>query len=418
MFLQYAPAGAMLPLFSYHLDRLRFTPAQIGWACATQALAALAAPLLAGQFADRWWSAERCLAVYTFLSSGLLWMLAGLTGPTEVFWTCLAFWLVMVPALTLGTSLSFAHLQAPERDFGRVRLWGTVGWIVPGWLLSFWLSEPAWIARGFSLLHLHYPGSNTTDAFRLAALLAFVFGLYALTLPHTPPRQQTSASREQLAPEDGACAARTHPRQQASASWAPLAALGLLRRRAFAVYFLVCLGWCVTIAFPAQMSSLLLAKLGIPERQLPRILTVAQAAEIASLAILPLLVGRIGIRGTMLLGLGAWSLALLVWTAGQPLWLVVGCLSCHGLCICCFLVAGQVFLNSQAPADIRSSAQGLLAFVNGLGMLAGNLLAGWVREQAAGSFPATFAVGAVLALVLVVVFGVGFVEEEKDTAGA
>jgi MFS family permease len=134
MFLQYAPQGAFVPLFSLRLQELGFTHVEIGWACATQALAALVAPLVAGQVADRWFPAQRCLAVCAVLAGLILWLLAGLTSWPAVFAASLAFWLVMGPVNTLGTALSFAHLVDPARDFGGVRLWGTIGWATaPGW---------------------------------------------------------------------------------------------------------------------------------------------------------------------------------------------------------------------------------------------------------------------------------------------
>src|SRR5438874_13336574 len=100
MFLLYGCQGAFLPLFSLRLQELEFTPLEIGWACATQALAALVAPLVAGQVADRWWAAQRCLAVCAGLGGSLLWVLAELTQPAAVFATSLAFWLMMAPAST------------------------------------------------------------------------------------------------------------------------------------------------------------------------------------------------------------------------------------------------------------------------------------------------------------------------------
>src|ERR1700676_1856424 len=113
----------MWPLFSRRLDMLHFTPLQIAFACGTQALGALVAPLLAGQIADRWVAAERCLSCCAFAAGGLLWLLADCTTPAHVFAVSLAFWLVMTPVMTLGTSICFAQLREPHQEFGRVRLW-------------------------------------------------------------------------------------------------------------------------------------------------------------------------------------------------------------------------------------------------------------------------------------------------------
>jgi MFS family permease len=124
--------------------------------------------------------------------------------------------------------------------------------------------------------------------------------------------------------------------------------------------------------------------------------------------VLPLLLLRLGMRGTMLLGLIAWALLLTMLTVGYPVWLVIASLSLNGFCISGFIVAGQVFANSKAGEDVRVSVQGLLNVTNGLGLLAGNLLVGWVRQQAHERFMPTFGVGAVIAAALVVAFFIGF----------
>ena len=117
---------------------------------------------------------------------------------------------------------------------------------------------------------------------------------------------------------------------------------------------------------------------------------------------------RLGVRGTMVLGLGAWAILLTLLSRGEPVWLVVASLSLNGLCICCFIVAGQVFANGLARADIRVSVQALLNITSGLGLLIGNLLVGWVRRQTSEQFEPTFRVGAVIAIALVIAFWMGF----------
>src|ERR1051325_4290382 len=105
MFLQYAVPGAWVPVFTLHLTELSFTHVQISWACAASALATLVGPIVAGQVADRWLAAQHCVAGCALLAGGLLWLLAELTDPAAVFWVALAFWLVMVPASTLGIAI-------------------------------------------------------------------------------------------------------------------------------------------------------------------------------------------------------------------------------------------------------------------------------------------------------------------------
>jgi MFS family permease len=388
MFLYYSIQGAFIPLFSLRLQELGLTPLEMGWACATQALAALVAPLAAGQLADRWFPAERCLAVCALLSGILLWILAGLTGAMAIFTASLALWLVLGPASTLTAALCFAHLPHEGRHFGQIRLWGTIGWVVSGWLLGYWLAKPAWLDGWSASLAVARRHPELADAFRLASLLAFALSVYALTLPHTPPHRRMG---DRLA---------------------PLAALRLLGDRSFAVYWLCFLGVCVTFPFTTQVVPLLLQHLGIPRPWLSPTLTLGQSTEIVSLALLPMLLLRLGVRGTMLLGMAAWALFLAILMLGEPVWLVVTSLSLNGLWICCYLVAGQVFANGRARADIRVSVQALLNITSGVGLLAGNLLVGWVCRQTQEQFEPTFRVGAVIGLALVVAFFLGFKIDE------
>jgi MFS family permease len=379
LFLVYAPPGAVLPQLAVHLKEIGFTDEQIGAACATQALGALLAPLVAGQAADRWLRAERCLAFCAFLASALLWALASCREPAAFFAVSLAFWLVMAPVMTLASAISFTHLLSPQREFGRVRLWGTVGWVVQGWLIGYWFSRPAWLG----------PSAGPTemaDIFRLGALMALLLGLYALTLPATPP-----GGSDPFGPR-----------------LATLKALRLLRRRAFAVFFVCNFSLCLTLAFAAQTTPLLLRQLGVSRAWLGPVLTIAQSTEVVALGVLPLMLTHWGQRPVMLAGAIAWAAALAVLTVGSPLGLVVGSLSLNGLFICCFLVAGQVFVNSQASRDIRASAQAMVSVTNGLGMLGGNLLAGWVRGLAGERLSPTFGVAAVIAVAALAVFAVGF----------
>lgn len=369
MFLQYAVPGALVPLLSLRLQELGFNSIEIGLTCATQSMAQLVGPLVMGQVADRWVPAERCLQVCAILSGTLLWILAGLTSWLSVFFVGLAFWLVMGPTITLGTSICFRHLVHPARQFGLVRMWGTVGWVVVNWFLTLWFG---------------FQRHDLADIFRLGSILAFVLAGFALILPHTPPQRHAK-------------------------TWlAPAAAVGLLRRPRFAVYCICTLGLSSTIPFSSQMTPLLLAAEGVDQKWLSSILTLGQSMEIGTLAALPFLLERLGLRATMFLGLLAQFLALSALTLGHPLGLVISALAFLGLCISCFVVAGQVFVNSQASSDIRASAQALLSCINASGLLLGNVLVGWIRGRVGGAFAPTFAVGLTILGCIAIGFWFGF----------
>jgi MFS family permease len=394
MFLQYAPSGAMLPQYSLALQHLGFDSLAMAACCSTQAVATACAALLAGHVADRWISAERLLGGCALLAGLDLWLLAELDRPIPVFLATLVFWLLTGPIWMLGATIGFSNLAQPDRQFGPVRLWGTIGWMVAAWLVGYWFDNPDWLCRFVALMRPERPGSEMADIFRIGGLLSFLLSVYSLTLPHTPPQPVKGGKP------------------------APLEALQVLRGRAFFLYALGLLCVCVTYPFGTQGTPLLLDQLGVPRPWMPRILTLAQVTEVIALALLPMLLLRLGVRGTMVMGLAAWTLGLAAQAIGRPVELVAGALPLNGLCIAGYFVAGQVFVNSRVHEGLRASVQSLLTFVNGVGMLLGNFLFGWLRVRVGGELPLAFAVGALLMVGLFVVFVFGFPENPQPRVQA
>jgi predicted MFS family arabinose efflux permease len=390
MFLQYAPAGAVLPLYSTYLqEQLGFRSMGIAVCCATQAIATVCAALVAGHIADRWMPAERLLGLCSLVAGLDLWLLAEQNQPLPVFLGTLLYWLLTGPIWMLGATIGFAHLQQPERQFGPVRLWGTIGWMAAAWLVGYWFTNPDWLCQAVGWLRPDQALSERADIFRIGGLLSFVLMAYSLTLPHTPPQPS----------QDGRLA--------------PLAAFHLLRGREFFIYVLCFFGVCVTFPFGTQGTPLLLRHLQTDEANLPAILTIAQATEVISLGLLPFLLLRLGVRGTVLVGLAAWTAGLTAQALAPSRELVAGSLSFNGLCIAGVFVAGQVFVNSRVHDGLRASVQSLLTFVNGMGMLLGNLLFGALRRCAGGELQPAFAAGAIVMALLVMVFVFGFTERRK-----
>jgi hypothetical protein len=371
MFLQYTFPGALLQLYSLHLERLQFDSLTIGICSATQAIGTVMVAMVAGQAADRWFAAERLLAVCSFLAGLTLLFLTTLTSVPGVFLATLVFWLLTGPILLIGASVCFRHLERPDRDFSSVRLWGTIGWMVPGWLALAW---NRWSGSAASCIDLFYIGS----------LFAFLLAAYALTLPPTPPTRDE--------------------RRKA----APLAALRLLRNGTFAIFGICTFGVSITYPFTTQGTPLLLRKLGMPEHWLGPTLTIAQMSEVIALLLLPMLLLRLGVRGTMLLGLAAWTGVLSILACGHPVELVVSSLTLNGLLVAGFLVAGQVYVNRQAGDSLRASVQALLTFINGTGLLIGHVLVGYLRRVYHGDLPQAFTVAAAITACIGVLFLVGF----------
>jgi MFS family permease len=394
MFLQWVVPGSLLPLYSVRLHALGFSEMATAVCCATQAVASVLSSLIVGQVADRWLSAEKAMAICAALAGLDLFVLAELTGPIEVFLATLIFWMLTGPLLLLGTTVAFTHLPRPETQFGGVRLWGTVGWAFISLLVGYVLAKPTWLALCLGWLRPGAPEPSIADGFRLGGFFSLLLAGYTFTLPRTPPKK---------------------PAPQHARHAAPLEAIKLLRGGSFAIYCACMLGACITFPFTTQTTPLLLQGLGIEKHWLTPTMSLSQMTEILSMAILPGILLRLGLRGTMLLGLGAWLAAMCVLAVGRPVELVIASLGLNGLYVTGFLIAGQVYVNSQAGGDLKASVQGLFTFVNGLGTLAGNLLAGWLRG-ARGELPFTFAVGAAITTALLLVFVAGFRYREASSA--
>jgi MFS family permease len=370
MFLSFLVPGAIVPLFSKHLDALGFSPVVIAVCCATQAFGVVFGAPLISQIADRWYPANRCLVVCSFLGSVCLWGLSVARDPLLVFALAALFWLLCSPAMLMVNTICFTHLTAAGKPFGGVRMWGTLGWMAAGWAVGLWLAYDR----------------TPADNFVLGAVFALALALYGLTIPHTPPQ-----------PARDTCLA-------------PLAAYRLLRGRSFFVYCVCILGVCITLPFTFQATPFLLRDLGTSDTMLPAILTVAQSTEVLTLPFLTLILGRFGFRGSMLFGLSAWALAMVFLAIGGPWELVVGSQVLNGLCLTCFVIAGQVYVNQLARPDLRASVQGLLNSVNGVGQILGHLCVGLLRWLHDGNTGLTFLVAAILTACLLPIFYLGFRE--------
>lgn len=383
MFLQYSVPGVVLPLYSARLDSLGFSPWQIALCSATHGVASILAPLM-GQLADRWLSARKCLAMCGILAAlDLAWLLMA-RDFWPMFMATQLFWLLAVPMMILGTTITFTHLEHPEAQFGFARLWGTVGWMAAPWIL-------------FAVDFLPGPKASAGDTLIMVGMaMSLSLVAYTLTLPDTPPRHVSGATL------------------------APVAILRRLAGTSFFTFAACMAGFCVIQPFAIQGTPLLLQELVATEwgpaaarTWLAPLITIAQVSEITCLALLPAFLNRLEQRGSMLLGLGTWCLILMLLAFGHKPWIVLLSLALNGPVITGFLVVGQVYLNSRARGDLKASAQSLMASIQGAGLIAGHLLFGALRSESppggmVAELPAVFTLGAMAALGLTILLWAGF----------
>lgn len=378
MALIYSVQGAWWPLLAVHLQDLGLAGRERGWIFATLALSSMATPLGAGQLADRLMPTQRLLAIIYTLGAVFLGVFAisGTGHFGTLFTLFLVYWLLTAPSYGLASSLAFRNLPRAREQFGSVRLFGTIGWMTVGWTVT-----------GVLALSGHgNVGQGTHEAFALAAIASLVFAGYCLTLPNTPPL--ATGVRRAIDLE---------------------AVRGLIQQPAVAVFLVVAFGVSLTTPFVYQTVPSYLQSLGLPRRWIASAMTLSQIPEILALATLPSLLRRFGYRGTLPIGIAAWVIYYAVMAAHPPLPLVILALPLNGVAIACFVVAGQMYLDSRAPSDRRASAQAFYVMVtSGVGSLLGNLLAGEIQAQQGGVSPGLFLVPGGIALTTLVAVIVAF----------
>ena len=392
MALVYAVQGSFWPLLAVHLQDLGIDGRARGWIFATMAMGSLIVPLGAGQLVDRLIRTQRYLALAFSLGAFLLALLSSgsVIQPGSLFLLFLVFWLIIAPCFGLCNSLAMRHLENPERQFGVIRLWGTIGWMSAGWLVSLMMS----------LTGANQGGGGCNQAFVIALILSIIVGLYCLTLPDTPPlaRDRRSAGCGRVGE-----------------------ILALLRDPKVRVLLVAAFGIYLTTPMVYQVIPGYLESRGLPRAWLPTVMTMGQWSEIAALALLPWMLGRTGARATLAVGIIAWVARFLSLLCRPSLAVAVGGGLLHGVGVGFFTVGGQVFLDGRAPTHLRASAQGLfLMLTSGLGTLLGNLMGGELAGRGVYNDVLVFLVPCVIDGAMLIYFLTGFrlPDSTVDRAGA
>jgi len=375
MLLQYAIWGAWLPiLYPFLLNHRGMTQSEVGSILAGGAVGAIIGPFIAGQVADRYFATERYLAISHLVGAGLVWWLASVSGFWTFFSISVVYGVVYAPTLALTNSISFHHLPDRDRDFGRVRVWGTVGWIVAGIAVGQWLA------------FMHTPegtpetveaaqNAGRADAFRLSAVLGMALGLYCLTLPHTPPAREA---------------------KEANAAWE---AIKEVRRQPLTTLFLLAVPISIIHQFYFVHTSQFLTEIqnraggSAASDAINRafgvggggLMTIGQMTEIAVIALIPLVAKRWSRKSLLAIGILAYALrmALFAYTPaihgalGVPEVVVASLgVSLHGLCFGCFIFVAFMIVDEQTTPDVRASAQNLFNLVIiGIGIIIGSWFA-------------------------------------------
>jgi hypothetical protein len=418
--LEWGITGAVLTYLPLYLEEHSLKPDEVGPLLATGAVGLWVAPFVVGQICDRWMAAERYLALAHFVG-GLT--LIAIPIATNVYRetqsnynVILALFglyaAVYVPTMPLASALTFRHLSDTKRQFGGVRVWGTVGWVLAGIGLSCWLERATvdvWLRGRFperardldriaSMFHW-LPAPTSQDCFYIASILSFALSTFCVFLPHTPPARA--------------------PRSQ----FAPVAVLGMFRQRSFVQ--LLAASCLLSLVIPLYSIAVppLLNRLHFARDWVPAVMTIGQISEFPSLLLLPLFLRRLGLKMTFALGIAAWFVRYVIFAYfggeggsafGSPRTWILSGIALHGVCHVFLIVVIQLYLDAECPADLRNSVQNLFAFLTlGVAMPAGMMLSQplirWCTIESPDgtetiNFRAVFLAASMLLVVLMLVF--------------
>jgi MFS family permease len=376
MLLEFFIWGAWLPLIFAYLPSLGYSPAEQSAILNTFPIAAIVGMFFSNQFADRNFSAERFLA-FSALVGGL--SMLGL-GFTKSFWPFFSLMLVhcllFVPTISITNSIAFAHLKDPQKDFGLVRMGGTIGWILAAWPFTFifvdWAKVKAANPQGFidwlgTALKSGLTGEALTLAtpwtYIVAGIASLVLAAFSLTLPHTPPKKAGVGGTEKLA-------------------W--LEATRLLKHPFVLILWIITFVDALVHNCYFNWTAMFLGSptVGIEGNWIMPVMSLSQISEILTMALLGLALKRLGWRATMVVGIlgHAGRFAVYAFFPSQA-WMIIAIQALHGICYAFFFATVYIFAEAYFPKDARSSAQGLFnVMILGIGPLVANSICPWLMQ--------------------------------------
>jgi len=370
MFLQYAVWGAWLPVAARYLSAstaeggLGFTGAQIGLILGLAgSIGAMASPFIAGQLADRWFSTERFLAFLLATGGVIKWVTASQTSYGAWLWLSILYSVVYMPTLALSNSMAFAHLADRDREFPRVRVWGTIGWIVVSWVFPMIYLQTSlrlgWMPPFLTGPEVPNVTARLADALRFSAIISWGYAIFCLLLlPHTPPKKE---GVEPLAVKK---------------------AFGLLRERSFLVLVIASLPIAIVHQIYFIQTPPFLSHLGLLDSQIGPAMTIGQFSEILMMVVLGGMLARFGFRAVITLGALAYFVRYFIWSTSLPVPVLVSSQILHGVCYAGFFAGAYIYTDRIAPDDIRHSAQTVFGIlILGGGPVLGGILSGWLQAR-------------------------------------
>lgn len=323
------------------------------WPYTVNPIAAIVAPFFLGLVADRYFATEKILGVLHLIGGVFMLLVPQATENPVLFITLLLLYnLCFMPTLGLSNTLSFHHMDDQEKQFPKVRVWGTIGWIVAGLYISYILG--AFVAEGVKPEATNLPVISSGVA-------SLILGIYCFFLPNTPPQGAgESVSVRTIIGLD---------------------ALKHLGSKPFYIFIISSLLICIPLAAYYNLTQIFIGAAGFEKVAATQ--TLGQVSEIVFMLAIPFFFRRYGVKWMLIIGMGAWALRYFLFAFAAPnavTWMILLGIVLHGICYDFFFVTGQIYVDKKSTPALRGQAQGFLVFVTyGIGMLIGAQVAvGWI----------------------------------------
>jgi nucleoside transporter len=350
MFVQFFIWGAWYVTAPNYLSSIGFTGTDIGNTYSVGPIAGLLTPLLVGLIADRFFAAQKVLAILHILGGVILFgaiqvMQSDAPSAGLLNWGFfLGYMLSYYPTLALTNTIAMKSMSNPEKEFPLIRVFGTLGWIAAGFVLTF----------------LDY--ETNVGMFYTAAISAVVLGVFSFALPNTPPNKSDEpVSVAQLLGRD---------------AWV------LLKDRSYLIFILSSMLICIPLAFYYQIASRVVEHVDLP---VGVTMSYGQMSEFLFMLVMPFFFKRLGVKWMLAIGMLAWVIRYGLFAFGAPdelRWMILIGVIVHGICYDFFFVTGQIYTDQKAPKEVQGQAQGMLVMLTlGLGMMIGAQVGGVIETQ-------------------------------------
>lgn len=360
---EFGAGGALYPYLALFLLQKELSPAELAAVMLSAAASSTVMLFLWGWVADRLVALDRLVPALHLASAGLLLWVVRLDAFVPIFLALTVFNGLRHPAFTLVTALCYHNLSDPPRQFGRLRLWGSIGWILP--------------AVPIYLLHLATGSADMSYPVLVAASLHLGVVVMSPFLPHTPPpARPDERPANEIADGAAAGASGIEEDRTVGIEYRPSryrdALFRLLGSRDFVLLLLAC--FLVMSAFSVMFyySNLRLREAGIPSRHIGLVLAAGVIPEIPLFLTLGRVIARFGFAGTLAIGAAASVVRQLTFGLSMSAWWIAAASLLLAPCVVYFLIASSLAANAFAPREVRATAQSLVTLTgSGLGMMAG-----------------------------------------------